>query len=277
LEHDLTQNDDQSIIMIKRSIPNTITLANLFCGCLCIISLFTDQLFLVPYLIAISLFADYIDGLVARLLKVASPMGRELDSLADMVSFGVVPGTMLFYLISQSLGIEKVVFGESQTYWGVIGFLVTIFACLRLAKFNLDTRQTEGFVGLNTPACTIFVLGLLMMTIAPQDYYGIQWLLTDTSFLVITTILLAYLLIAEIPMFSFKFKSMAFNTNKTRYLFIVLSVGCLLLFKFGAALSIVILNYIIISIVLWLAGWLKREKRAFWRLESFCNLLEFLQ
>ena len=146
---------------IKKYIPNTVTLLNLLCGCLAFISIFTGQVEIVPFFIAICLFADYIDGLLARLLKVSSPMGRELDSLADMVSFGVVPGAMLFYLINESKGIQivDVDFYNLSTMVGIAGFLVTMFSCIRLAKFNLDTRQTEGFVGLNTPACTIFVLG----------------------------------------------------------------------------------------------------------------------
>lgn len=249
--------------MIRKHIPNSITLSNLFCGCLAVISIFSDQLALVPLFITISLLADYCDGLVARLLKVSSPMGRELDSLADMVSFGVVPGAMLFYMINESKGIEMVKFFDMTTMLGLVGFIVTIFSCLRLAKFNLDTRQTEGFVGLNTPACTIFVLGILLMTIDPVNHYGLQKIITDTSFLLVTSCVLAYLLIAEIPMFSFKFKSLKINENKIRFSFIIITIICLIAFQFGAALSIIILNYILISVVLWLGGMLKREKREF--------------
>jgi CDP-diacylglycerol--serine O-phosphatidyltransferase len=228
-----------------------------------VISIFSDQLALVPLFIAISLLADYSDGLVARLLKVSSPMGRELDSLADMVSFGVVPGAMLFYMINQAEGIEMVRFFDTNTMLGLVGFIVTVFSCVRLAKFNLDTRQTEGFVGLNTPACTIFVLGILLMTIDPVNHYGLQKVWTNTPFLITTSFVLAYLLIAEIPMFSFKFKSLKLNENKIRFSFIIITVACLATFKFGAALSIIILNYILISVVLWLGGKLKREKREF--------------
>jgi len=110
---------------MKRFIPNTITLSNLLCGCLALISIFTGQLEMVPFFIAISLLADYSDGLIARLLKVSSPMGRELDSLADMVAFGVVPGAMLFYLINETKGIEQVNFNDVSTLVGLIGFLVT--------------------------------------------------------------------------------------------------------------------------------------------------------
>ncbi len=108
--------------MIKKHIPNTVTLSNLLCGCLALVCIFTGQVSLVPIFIAVSLLTDYCDGLLARLLKVSSPMGRELDSLADMVSFGVVPGAMLFYLINQARGIEQVRFEEWSTILGLVGF-----------------------------------------------------------------------------------------------------------------------------------------------------------
>ena len=246
---------------MKRYIPNTVTLSNLLCGCLALISIFTDQVQMVPIFIAISLLADYSDGLLARLLKVSSPMGRELDSLADMVAFGVVPGAMLFYLINEAKGIQAVNFEDWSTLVGLIGFIVTLFSCVRLAKFNLDTRQTEGFVGLNTPACTIFVLGLLLMTLG--DIYGMKATILNEAFLYATSLILSYLLIAEIPMFSFKFKSLTLKGNKIRVSFILITILCFGIFKFGAALSFIILCYVLISVALWMGGLLKREKREF--------------
>lgn len=251
------------MLAIKHYIPNTVTLLNLLCGCMAFISVFTGQIDRVPFFIAVCLFADYFDGLLARLLKVSSPMGRELDSLADMVSFGVVPGAMLFYLINQSkgIGIEEIDFRNFETLDGLFGFLVTLFSCIRLAKFNLDARQKEGFVGLNTPACTIFVLGLLLISI--RDVYGLKEYMLNGYFLYFMTIALSYFLIAEIPMFSFKFKVIEWKTNKIRILFLIFSIICLIVFKFGAALSIIILAYMIFSFVLWMAGMIKREKRDF--------------
>ena len=247
--------------MIKRYIPNTVTLSNLLCGCFALVGILTDQLAAVPALIGICLLADYCDGLLARLLKVSSPMGRELDSLADMVSFGVVPGAMLFYLMNEAQQIEQIRFDDPSTLLGLVGFLVTIFSCVRLAKFNLDTRQTEGFVGLNTPASTIFVLGLLLTGI--NNLYGLGPLVVNELFLVGVTLALSYLLIAEIPMFSFKFKSLTWKGNRIRASFMVVVLACLLLFKLGTALSLIILCYVLVSVVLWMAGALKREKRAF--------------
>lgn len=247
--------------MIKKHIPNTVTLSNLFCGCLALLSILTNQIEWVSLFIFISLLADYFDGLLARLLKVSSPVGRELDSLADMVSFGVVPGVMLFYLINKALNIHQINFEDPVTFVGLLGFSVTIFSCLRLAKFNLDTRQTEGFVGLNTPACTIFVLGLLLM--ASKNSYNLHDVIVNEVILIPIAFALSYLLVAEIPMFSFKFKSLELRGNKIRLSFIMVILLCLLLFKLGAALSLIILCYILISIALWLMGALKREKRAF--------------
>lgn len=249
------------IIMIKKHIPNTVTLSNLLCGCLALISIFTNQLDMVPFFIGISLLADYFDGLLARLLKVNSPMGRELDSLADMVSFGVVPGAMLYYLINQSKGIGGINFEDPSTLVGLVGFLVTLFSCVRLAKFNLDTRQTEGFVGLNTPACTIFVLGLLLITL--YNLQDMRSLVLNEVFLYGVSVVLSYLLIAEIPMFSFKFKSLELKGNKIRVSFIAVIIACVAIFDFGIALSLIILLYILISVVLWTGGVLKREKREF--------------
>jgi CDP-diacylglycerol--serine O-phosphatidyltransferase len=247
--------------MIKKHIPNTVTLSNLLCGCLALLSILTNQIEWAPIFIFISLLADYFDGLLARLLKVNSPVGRELDSLADMVSFGVVPGVMLFYMINEAREIRQITFEDVSTFWGVVGFAVTIFSCVRLAKFNLDTRQTEGFVGLNTPACTIFVLGLLLMS--HNNLYNVRDLIINEWVLIPTALVLSYLLIAEIPMFSFKFKSLTLKGNKIRLSFILIVVLCLLLFELGAALSLIILCYVLISIILWTMGALKREKRAF--------------
>lgn len=247
--------------MIKKHIPNTVTLSNLLCGCLALLSILTNQIHWVPIFISISLLADYFDGLLARLLKVNSPMGRELDSLADMVSFGVVPGMMLFYMINEAKGIRQINFEDPATFIGLLGFSVTIFSCLRLAKFNLDTRQTEGFVGLNTPACTIFVLGLLLME--HNNIRNLHDVIVNEMVLIPIAFALSYLLIAEIPMFSFKFKSLTWKGNKIRVSFIVVIILCLLLFELGAALSLIILCYIVISVVLWMMGALKREKRAF--------------
>ena len=244
---------------MNRSIfPNTLTLSNLFCGCLALICVFNNQLDWVPFFIAISLLSDYTDGFLARLLKVSSPLGKELDSLADMVSFGVVPGALLFHLINQAGGIEQVNFEQRDSLVGLVGFLVTLFACLRLAKFNLDERQTEAFIGLNTPSCTIFVLGLSMTAL--HDNYGLRDYILNKPLLYAFSFVLSFLLVAELPMFSFKFKALKWKGNEVRLIFLILALSMLATLAFGTALSLVIVAYIVFSLGLWASGRLSLPK-----------------
>ena len=153
---------------MKKHIPNSLTLLNLFSGCCGIVACLQHLYFLVPIFIGISLVADFLDGFVARALNVKSELGGQLDSLADMTTFGVLPGIMLFSIISaKSNFLTGISVTESTNFiienpLALLGFVYTIFACLRLAKFNLDTRQTENFIGLNTPSGAIFILGFYM-------------------------------------------------------------------------------------------------------------------
>lgn len=242
--------------MVRKSFfPNALTLTNLFCGCLALLSILSGAMEWVAFFVAISLFSDYTDGLVARLLKVSSPLGKELDSLADMVSFGLVPGALLYYLINQSQGIAYVDFNLRDTWHGLFGFVLTLFACLRLAKFNIDTRQAESFIGLNTPSCTLFVLGIAL--IIEHNSYGLRSYLLHTGLLFACTAALSYLLIAELPMFSFKFKHFAWRGNQIRLLFLFFSAWLLMFMPLGLALSVIITLYILVSLLLWLAGIVK--------------------
>ena len=240
--------------MIKH-IPNTITLINAFCGCLCIVSLLTNQMGVVPWLIGIAMLADFLDGFVARLLKVSSPVGRELDSMADMVTVGVVPGVILYSLINMTLGIEAVLWSKMHTWLGLAGFLVTVFAALRLAMFNVDTRQSENFIGLNTPATTLLCTGLLL--IVQDDSYGLGGFILQLPLLLGLVGLLSFLLVAEIPIFSLKFKGMKWGGNEIRWSFILVSFLLLLLLKVGVAAVLIILIYLLASILLWMGGRLK--------------------
>ena len=199
-----------------KSLPNIITLVNLFCGCCALLSVLNEQFISAFILLFVAGIADYSDGLVARRLKVNSPLGKELDSLADMVSFGVVPGAILYVLIALSL--DKSVNGDI-VWQAVPGFGLTLFACLRLAKFNLDTRQSENFIGLNTPAATIFVTG--MMLVCETDQLGLKEFILEPWLLYIVTAFLSFLLVAEIPMISFKFKGLQWRGNEPRFIFMV--------------------------------------------------------
>jgi CDP-diacylglycerol--serine O-phosphatidyltransferase len=227
---------------MRQHIPNSITLLNLFLGCSAVASIFYGQYILAFWLLVSAIAADYADGLVARLLGVSSEMGKELDSLADMVSFGVVPGAIYYSLLTVALGVDQ---SEGLQYVGLIGFLVTLFSCLRLAKFNLDTRQSEGFIGLPTPSSTIFTLGIML--IYELNTFGWGQYVIQPAFLLACILALSYLLIAEIPMFSLKFKSFAWKGNEIRFIFAGIAVLLLVLAR-EAAFSIVILLYVLFSI-----------------------------
>lgn len=228
---------NKTCYILRSLIPNLFTAANLFFGCLAIVYIFKGNLAIVPYFTVASLVADFFDGFVARLLGVPSEMGKELDSLADMVSFGVVPGAILYTLLLDSHLINGVI------HWASLGFILTVVSAFRLAKFNLDTRQTSGFIGLATPACSSFIISLIFFTnLPPYSQY-----LANTYLLLFLTALFSYLLIAEIPMFALKFKSYGWNGNQVRYLFIILSLG--LFFLLGwLSVPLVIALYIGLSI-----------------------------
>lgn len=234
------------------TIPNLLTLGNLFCGCLAVIYLSTYNLVEVPYtllvLIGLSLFFDLLDGMVARAMKINSEIGVQLDSLADMVTFGLVPGLLLFKLLDNIFPIHnsgnlKVII--DIPWMPFIGFLVTLFSALRLAKFNVDTEQTTYFKGLATPANTILIFSLFWIQnqngfIVSKEY--------DLYFLIGVTILSCYLLIANIPLFSFKFKGFAWKDNDYKYLFLIISLILLVLFQMNSV-PFIILFYIITSIL----------------------------
>jgi CDP-diacylglycerol--serine O-phosphatidyltransferase len=200
-----------------------------------------------PWMLGICLLADFADGLAARILKQASSIGKELDSLADVISFGAVPGAIFYLLLCKSQGIEGLVFEEPETYLPALGFMITVFSALRLAKFNTDTRQTEHFIGLNTPANTIFALGLLL-TIENNEL-GLAAFLLNLPLLIALIALFSFLLVSEIPIFSFKFKNLSWKGNEIRFIFLILSLSALLLLPLGLAMMSSILLYLISSIL----------------------------
>ena len=228
---------------MKKYIPNIITMINLFSGCCALVSVFSHQYMTAIGFIIIGIFADVLDGLVARSLKINSPLGKELDSFADMVSFGIVPGAILYNLLAQNFTTESF---PQLIPAATPAFLVTVFAGLRLAKFNLDTRQSENFIGLPTPSCTVFIAGLLM--IFHYDSFGLADFVTSQYFLYPTILLLSFLLVAELPMFSLKFKGMKWKGNEIRIIFILLGLGLLFFIK-EASFSIIISLYIIFAII----------------------------
>lgn len=204
-----------------RHIPNAITCANLFSGCVGLIFAFQGDLKSAAWCVIISGVLDFFDGFAARLLKAYSAIGKDLDSLADVVSFGVLPG-LIFY---QLLGNSDQVF---HPYIPYLGFIVTIFSALRLAKFNNDERQTTDFIGLNTPMNTFFVVSLIYIA---DDY---PLLINSTLLLVGLIAILSFLLISEIKLFSLKIGDLSWKNNKFKYVFLLLSIALIIALQFVA-------------------------------------------
>jgi len=227
-------------LQIKNYIPNTLTLINLFSGCLAVVFAFMGRFDLMPYFVGVSLLADFADGLVARALKVKSPLGADLDSLADMVSFGFVPGLILFLLIDEKMG-GKMMLHNEINYTAFIGFSVTLFSALRLAIFNNAEDQSSEFVGLATPAATIFVIGILLLekrfdfNLLPMNY-------------IIISIGLSLLLVSKIRMFSFKLSGFTWKDSSWQYIFLGLTVLSLFWLK-SASVSLIIIIYVMLNIV----------------------------
>ncbi|MCD0488764.1 CDP-diacylglycerol--serine O-phosphatidyltransferase [Pedobacter sp. MC2016-14] len=220
--------------MIKKQIPNFLTCANLLCGCVGIVFAFKSQLDITAYMVLLAGIFDFFDGFSARLLNVKSTIGKELDSLADMVSFGFLPGVVMFQLLLQS--------NYSSPYLPYFGFIITIFSALRLAKFNIDTRQTEDFIGLNTPMNTLFIVSL------PFIQRDFPELLGSTLLLIFLTLLMSWLLISEIRIFSLKFGSMKWADNKAKFIFLILSAILIAILKF-VAIPFILILYISSSIL----------------------------
>jgi CDP-diacylglycerol--serine O-phosphatidyltransferase len=234
-------------VKIKSHIPNTITLLNLFCGCAAIINILDLQFVPAFWFLFAAGWFDFADGLAARLLKVSSEHGKELDSLADMVSFGAVPGVIYYTLLFLYQNPAPAAAPEITWSWyAAPGLLVAMFSALRLAKFNLDTRQMENFVGVATPTSTVFATGIML--IYALDPFG--WSLYALSPYVLYPAIVAfsYLLISEHPMFSFKIKGMKWAGNETRIIFAVLALVLLITLQ-TAAFPFIVGVYLIINLV----------------------------
>ncbi|UOQ97438.1 CDP-alcohol phosphatidyltransferase family protein [Hymenobacter sp. 5317J-9] len=233
---------------MKRHLPNAVTCLNLLCGCLALTNIFAGRLETGAWFVAAAAAADFADGLLARALRVSSAIGKDLDSLADMVSFGVVPGAILFTLLSQVAQRQFTDYVPPTGFWAwlpFMGFMVSIFSALRLAKFNNDTRQTTSFIGLPTPACTLVVASLPL--ILAHDQFGLRDLVLNPLVLLGLTVLLSGLLVAELPLFALKFKNLRWADNRRRFLFLLLAAGLLLALR-AAAVPLVVLLYVLLSV-----------------------------
>ncbi|MFW0718781.1 CDP-diacylglycerol--serine O-phosphatidyltransferase [Pedobacter sp. N23S346] len=217
---------------MKRHIPNLITCANLFSGCIGIVFAFKGDLKIAAYFVILSGIFDFFDGMIARLLNVKSAIGKDLDSLADMVSFGFLPGVIMFHLLEAS--------DYSSEYLPYLGFIITIFSALRLAKFNNDERQSEDFIGLNTPMNTLFICSLPYIA---TDYPNV---IGSTMLLLAITAITSFLLISEIKIFSLKFSNFSWAKNKIKFIFLILSAVLIAVLQF-AAIPFVLVLYIALS------------------------------
>ncbi|MBX7093695.1 MAG: CDP-diacylglycerol--serine O-phosphatidyltransferase [Flavobacteriales bacterium] len=262
-------------MQIRSQIPNLFTLGNLFCGILAIIYAFQWELSISAYLVLLAAVLDFFDGFLARLLKVSGDMGKQLDSLADMVSFGVVPGIIVFQLMKLTLFLENPTFVLSWNPFLFIPLIIPLLSAYRLAKFNIDTRQSDSFIGVPTPANTLFFIAFPLMlewdgelvrhmhigdevysNFMPQMWFSFnpfennEWsgILLNRYFLSITAVIMSFLLIAEIPLFALKFKSFGWKGNEIRFSFLAVAAALLIIFQF-VAIPIIILLYILISIL----------------------------
>ena len=228
-------------------IPNAITLLNLLSGCFSIVSAFEGDLVGAAYFIFLASVLDFLDGTFARILNARTEIGKQLDSLADMVSFGLAPGFILFHLINNSLIITGLQITDNVLPY--IAFLIPVFSAFRLAKFNIDTKQEFGFIGLPTPANAILIASfpLILFYELENSFISLN-ILQNTWILISISILLSVLLVAKLPLLSLKFKSISFSDNKSRYTFLLLSIILLVILKF-LAIPLIILLYVIISVI----------------------------
>ena len=233
---------------MKKHIPNLLTLGNLFCGTIATIAAVQQNYITAAIFVAIGVFLDFLDGLAARLLKVSGDLGKQLDSLADVVTSGVVPGIIMFGLLSNDEIIDvfhENWFGFEFRMIQLLGLLLTLGACYRLAKFNIDTKQNDSFIGLPTPAMSLFIISLPLI----QEYSNfdmVKDLITNDYFLITITFLLTYLMNSEIHLLSLKFKDFSFRNNVVKLLFLISSVILIILLDY-ISIPIIIIFHIILS------------------------------
>lgn len=218
---------------LLRHLPNTLTCLNLLCGCFGIIVVLEGSPGKALWFVLAACVFDFFDGFAARALNVSSPIGKELDSLADMVTFGVLPGLVMFRMIDTL---------SSSVYLPYAGFSLTVFSALRLAKFNVDETQRDVFIGLPTPANALFITSLVYLR-SPWDMF-----VSQDYFLVVITVIFSLLLVAPVELFALKFKSYGWSENRLKFTFLAVA-GLLLVLGQMAAMPFVILTYVALSLL----------------------------
>jgi len=237
------------MMSIKKHIPNAITLLNLLSGLIAVFYAVFGELELAGLFVVIGIGFDFFDGFAARLLAVQGELGKQLDSLADMVTSGVVPGIILFQLILRATtnsSIESVFQPETVEFLPFFGLSVTLASAYRLAKFNIDTRQTISFIGLPTPANTLLIISLPWILAYSNTAVFIDFL-NDVNVIIGIAVLSSYLLNAEIPLFALKFNNYSWKENNYKFVFLGISVALILSLQF-VAIPLVILLYVLISV-----------------------------
>ena len=236
---------------MKKHIPNAITCCNLLCGLLAIVVAFqTGKLILSLLFVLMAAVFDFFDGFAARALKAYSPIGKELDSLADMVSFGVAPAIVGY------------VYANSFPYVALLPLFIAVFSALRLAKFNIDSRQSENFIGLATPACAILFISLTAYFSDTANVANLGWRYWIPIALVP---ILCFLLVSEIPMFSMKLKNFSFKDNKVRFIFLVIvivEIAMAIIGKVHTCLTIAVIlgTYVVLNLIIFLKDYLHKRK-----------------
>ncbi|KAA6438680.1 CDP-diacylglycerol--serine O-phosphatidyltransferase [Dyadobacter flavalbus] len=225
--------------MIRRNIPNALTCGNLLCGCVGVVEAFHNNLLLSCVLIGVALIFDFLDGFLARLLHASSPIGKDLDSLADMVTFGLLPSVIVYQLLMQSI---PDLFGIWKAY---LSFIIAIFSAIRLAKFNNDPRQSDSFIGVPTPANAMLIASLPLIVHTHDEIW--KDIIVNTNNLLILSVVMSYLLVMEMPLIALKFKHFGWKGNEARFLLIILTIVLLLTLKILAVPAVIIL-YILLSV-----------------------------
>lgn len=239
---------------MKKNLPNAITSLNLICGCLAITNAFTGDLYISSFLIFAAAIFDFMDGAAARFLKVSNPLGAQLDSLADMISFGLAPGIILFQYTKHLHSINESLILTENPWLFYLALIIPVFSAFRLAKFNIDTRQTDGFIGLATPANTLFFSCIVLIYFYPDLPQLVATknivlpIISNPLTMLVLGIIFSILLVAEIPMFSLKSKSLKWKGNELRFTFLGLFIVLFILLNI-TSFPIIILIYIIWSII----------------------------
>jgi CDP-diacylglycerol---serine O-phosphatidyltransferase len=229
-------------------VPNLFTSLNLVCGVIAAYLALQGKIKSAFILMAIAAFFDFIDGFAARLLKVSGDFGKELDSLADNISFGLLPGAMLFFVLKAHFPEFSGAGQLNLIQWILLlsPILIPVFSALRLAKFNIDVRQKEEFIGLPTPANALFFAALCYTFLYMPDHFLSK--LNQPVIIAVVILLFSYLLVAEIPLFALKFKSFRWKENTIRFVFLIISILLLAIFRIPGLVGVILL-YILLSVM----------------------------